>query len=133
MGRPNGDPILTRASVTFHTNDEDKDFDTRVDVVVNLTGVGTIASISDPFGRFGENSDAGPFTLLMESPVGLNEIRPATVNRTIHPVTGVVLGTGDTWRFNFLLDFFFSDGSHLLSRASNLELSGFSHQTFGLE
>ena len=132
MGRPNADPILTRANVTFHTNDEDKDFDTRVDVSVSLSDE-TIAYISDPFGRFADYSDAGPFTLLMKNPVGVNEIRLATADLAIHPVFSVP-GTGDTWRFNFLLDLFFSDGSHLLSRASNLELSTFfPQQTFGLE
>jgi hypothetical protein len=40
----------------------------------------------------------------------------------------------DTWRFNFLLDFVFSDGGHLISRANGIELTQDSKlQYFGIE
>jgi hypothetical protein len=50
-------------------------------------------------------------------------IRQARVVIGIDPVVGPIGGSGDTWRFNFVLDFLFEDGSHQLSKASRLELS----------
>ena len=53
--------MLTRASVSFHTNGEDKDGDTQVEVTVRLIDQTVVASIADAFGPFDDNSDAGPF------------------------------------------------------------------------
>jgi hypothetical protein len=133
VGDPIWDPFLTRTSVTFHTNDDDKNHDTLVEVFVVLDGE-TIAYISDQFGRFGEHGDTGPFTLLAKTaPIGLNEVRAASVDLRIIPADGF-LSSADTWRFNFLLDLYFADGSHLLSRASNIELSEmYPHQVFAIE
>jgi hypothetical protein len=41
---PDTDPILTRASVTFHTNDDDKKADSRVKVDVRLSDGRTIVA-----------------------------------------------------------------------------------------
>lgn len=127
---PPDNPLLTRASITFHTNDDDKNNDTTVNVVLAREGE-TIAYISDVFGKFPDHSDAGPFTLLMKSPLGRDEVRNASVTISIEVPDG--LFGGDTWRFNFLLDLFFVDGSHLISKGSNIELAGNSEQQFAVE
>jgi hypothetical protein len=120
---PPDNPLLERASVTFHTNDDDKDHDTAVGVYVVLRE-DTIAYIYDEFGHFPDHSDSGPYTLLLVRRLPRHAIRQARVVVGIDPVM-LPLGRGDTWRFNFVLDFLFEDGSHQLSKASRLELSTF--------
>lgn len=130
---PHDDPLLTRATVTFHTNDDDKDHDTNVGVYVLLRNE-TIAYIYDEFGHFDDHTDAGPFTLLMVRPLGRDQLKRANVVVGIDPLEGPLGGRGDTWRFSFLLDLFFKDGGHLIARASNLELSTWDRvQQFGIE
>jgi hypothetical protein len=129
---PPDNPMLERASITFHTNDDDKDHDTAVGVYVNVRDE-TIAYIFDEFGQFPDHSDSGPYTLLLLRRVPRHAIRQAKVIVEI-TVVKELLGTGDTWRFNFVLDFLFEDGSHQLCKASQLELSTFNvHQEFAVE
>jgi hypothetical protein len=124
---------LVRANVTFHTNDDDKDHDTAVGVYVVLRDE-TIAYIYDEFGKFRDHSDAGPYTLILVRPLGRMAFKQAHVVVGIDPVVGPVGGAGDTWRFNFVVDLVFQDGSHLLSKASGLELSTWNRfQEFGIE
>jgi len=115
--------MLARASITFHTNDDDKDHDTAVGVYVVLREQ-TIAYIYDEFGHFPDHSDSGPFTLMQVHRLPRHAIRQAKVVVGIDPVMDLG-GRGDTWRFNFMLDFLFGDGSHQLSMGSRLELSTF--------
>jgi hypothetical protein len=109
-------PMLARASVTFHTTDDDKERDTAVGVSVVLRDE-TIAYIYDEFGHFRDHSDSGPYTLLLVRRLPRHAIRQANVVVKIDPVGS------DTWRFNFVLDFLFEDGSHQLCRASRLEVA----------
>jgi hypothetical protein len=131
------DPILTRASVTFHTNDEDKDPGVRVSVYVLLNdGRTTVAAISDHFGHFDDHSDAGPFTLLMVRPVSRARLKTGHVE--IHlapPIEAGLVISNDTWRFNFFLDLLFADGGHLIAKANGVELNVFSKLSapFGIE
>ena len=120
---PPDNPLLQRASITFRTNDDDKDHDTAVGVYVVLRDE-TIAYIYDEFGHFPDHSDTGPYTLLMVHRLPRSAIRQAKVIVGIDPVMDL-FGRGDTWRFNFVLDFLFEDGSHQLSKGSRLELSTF--------
>jgi hypothetical protein len=124
---PPDNPMLARASVTFHTNDDDKDHDTAVGVSVVLRDE-TIAYIYDEFGHFADQSDSGPYTLLLVRRLPRHAIRQANVFVWIDPVMGPIGGPGDTWRFNFVLDFLFEDGSHQLCTASRLELSTWNRQ-----
>jgi hypothetical protein len=130
------DPILTRASVTFHTNDEDRDSDTLVTVNVLLNdGRTTVATIEDHFGHFDDHSDAGPFTLLMVRPVSRELLKTGRVEIQLDRLSlhaGPNIG-GDTWRFNFLLDLLFADGGHLFARANGIELHRLSSALFGIE
>jgi len=119
---PPDNPLLQRASITFRTNDDDKDHDTAVGVYVVIRNE-TIAYIYDEFGHFPDHSEAGPYTLLIVHRLPRHAIRQAKVIVGIDPVVGPIGGAGDTWRFNFVLDFLFEDGSHQLSKGSRLELS----------
>jgi hypothetical protein len=63
------DAVLTRASVMFHTNDDDKDADSRVEVIVNLIDKTLVASIADEFQHFDDNSDAEAHPVVPGSPI----------------------------------------------------------------
>ena len=120
--------ILTRASVGFHTNDEDKDDDSRVEVTVRLMDQTVVASIADEFGHFDDHSDAGPFDLLITQAANRGALKTGSVAVKIEP------NGHDTWRFNFFLDLLFDDGAHLLARANGLELTeSRQEQSFGIE
>lgn len=120
--------LLTRASVSFQTNDEDKDNDTLVDVTVQLIDETVVASVSDEFGPFHDHTEAGPFDLPIVAPKTRGELKIGNVSIKIEPVGN------DTWRFNFFVDLLFEDGAHLLARANGLELSDSQReQSFGIE
>ena len=120
--------VLTRASVSFHTNDEDKDDDTRVEVTVRLIDQTAIASIADEFGHFDDHGDAGPFDLLITQAATRGALKTGSVAVKVDP------NGNDTWRFNFLLDLLFDDGAHLIAWANGLELTELrQEQSFGVE
>jgi hypothetical protein len=126
------DPTLTGATITFQTNDDDKNDDTRVLVDVDAPlrrGNTVVAEIAGEFGTFGNDSEAGPFALSVLVPgVTRNQLKKGSV--TIRTFTH----GDDTWRFSFLLDLIFSDGAHLLARATGIELTQDSPpQSFGIE
>ena len=54
--------VLTRASITFQTNDEDKDDSTLLDVSVALMDGTVVAQVSDFFGTFHDNNEDGRTT-----------------------------------------------------------------------
>jgi hypothetical protein len=120
--------ILTRASVSFHTNGEDKDDDTRVEVTVRLMDQTVVASIADEFGHFDDHTDAGPFDLLITQAATRGMLKTGSVAVKIEP------HGHDTWRFNFFLDLLFDDEAHLIAWANGLEVTQ-SHrqQSFGIE
>jgi hypothetical protein len=118
---------LEAASISFHTNDEDKDHDTNVLVSVQK-GTTVAAEISDQFGHFGDNSDSGPFDLLLVNALTRDDLKTGNVTIAITP------NGSDTWRFNFFLDLRFSDGGHLIARANGLQMTEIFQQLFfGIE
>jgi len=122
------DALLTRASVAFHTNDEDKDADSQVEVTVRLMDQTVVASIADDFGHFDDHSDAGPYDLLINQAATRRALKTGSVSVKIMP------NGDDTWRFNFFLDLFFEDGAHLIARANGLEVTeSRQEQSFGIE
>ena len=122
------DAALTSASITFHTNDEDKDPDTRVEVSVELVHNIVVASMSDALGHFDDKSDNGPYDLLLAAPATRGELKTGHVSIKIVP------NGHDTWHFNFLLDLLFSDDTHLIARANGLELTETLQKlSFGIE
>jgi hypothetical protein len=120
--------MLTQAQVFFHTNDEDKDNDTHLTVTVRASD-GTIAArIDNDFGVFRDHSDHGPFGLTIINPDFKEKLRGGNVVIRIDP------NGHDTWRFNFLVDLTFSDGSHLNLGADGLELTqNRQQQAFGIQ
>jgi hypothetical protein len=119
---------LTRASVSFHTNDEDKDDDSRVEVTVRLMDQTVVASIADEFEHFDDHSNAGPFDLLITQAATRGALKTGSVAVTIKP------NGDDTWRFNFFLDLLFEDNAHLIAWANGLDVSGTRPvQSFGIE
>jgi hypothetical protein len=124
---PDPNAVLTEATVSFHTNDENKDHDTNVSVSVRQAD-GTIAAhISSPFGEFQQHSDNGPFNLVIFNPGTRGEVQGGNVTVRVDPVGH------DTWRFNLIADLRFSDNSHLNCLADGLELSEQRQQdNFGL-
>jgi hypothetical protein len=128
------DPTLTGATITFQTNDDDKNDDTGIVVDVDAPlprGKTVVAQITGQFGTFGNNSEAGPFALPVLVPgVTRDRLKKGSVTIGISTLPG----NDDTWRFNFLLDLIFSDGAHLLARATGIELTQNSQpQSFGIE
>jgi hypothetical protein len=120
--------VLTRASVSFHTNDEDKDDDSQVEVTVRLMDQTVVASITDEFGHFDDHSDAGPFDLLITQAASRGALKTGSVAVKISP------NGNDTWRFNFFLDLLFDDGAHLIAWANGLEVTeSRQEQSFGIE
>lgn len=120
--------VLIRASVSFHTNGEDKDDDSRVGVTVRLMDQTVVASIADEFGHFDDHSDAGPFDLLITQAATRGALKTGSVAVKIEP------NGDDTWRFNFFLDLLFEDGAHLIAWANGLEVTeSRQEQSFGIE
>src|SRR5262245_3188301 len=123
------DPMLTGAIITFQTNDDDKNDDTPLSVEVFQRDGGTpVAHTFNVFAKFGNDSEMGPFALWVSNPVTREQLTTGHVTITIRPFGN------DTWRFNFVLDLIFSDGGHLLARATGIELIQDSQsQSFGIE
>jgi hypothetical protein len=111
------EPTLRAATVKFHTNDDDKNEDTHLTVVVRDED-GTIAArIDDDFGLFRDQSDNGPFDLELMNKSAKGTLRSGTVELRIDPANT------DVWKFNYFLDLLFTDESHLTSEAQGLRLS----------
>jgi hypothetical protein len=121
-------PKLRNANIKFHTNDEDKDDDTHVTVTVRDHKNLISARIDDDFGHFDDHSDNGPFGLIIRNRSDKASLSTGNVTLRIDP------NGHDTWRFNFDLDLFFDDGSHLSGGAEGLSLNqDRKEQEFGLD
>jgi len=120
--------VLTRASITFQTYDEDKDDDTLLDVTVALMDGTVVAQVSDVFTTFHDLREDGPFDLELVDPRTRGEMKGGNVTLKISP------NGNDTWRFGFFLDLLYDDRAHLIAWAKGLELSDSQReQSFGVE
>jgi hypothetical protein len=120
--------VLTRASITFQTYDEDKDGDTLLDVTVALMDGTVVAQVSDFFGTFHDLQEDGPYDLELVDPRTRGEMKGGNVTLKISP------NGNDTWRFGFFLDLLYDDDAHLIAWAKGLELSDSQReQSFGVE
>jgi hypothetical protein len=119
--------ILRNANIIFHTNDEDKDDDTNVTVnVFDSDGV-LAARIQNDFGHFNDHSESGPYALIIHNPSLKSVLQNGNVTIRIDP------NGNDTWRFNFLVDLVFDDGTHLSANGDGLELTEErQEQSFGI-
>ena len=98
--------VLTGARVGFFTTDDNKDFDTRVSIHLTLGGA-TVASVSDTWGEFPDNSDSGMKDLTITDQAVAKEalIKDGKVQLVEAPVGH------DEWHFNWGLVLIFSDGT----------------------
>jgi hypothetical protein len=120
--------LLRNASISFHTNDEDKDDDTHITVTMKDKDNIVSALISNDFGHFDDHSDTGPYALTILNPSSRGSVQSGSVTIHIDP------NGHDTWRFNFFLLLRFSDGKTLSGGANNLELTqDRREQTFGID
>lgn len=121
-------PQLTTASVSFRTNDENKDHDTNVTVEVRDNVDQLVARVSDTFGPFDDQTSNGPFELEVLNRAEKETLQEGTVLIRIDPKGD------DTWRFNFITELRFDDGSALSASADGVELneSTEQQQTFGI-
>jgi len=121
-------PNLKNCTVKFHTNDEDKDSDTHVTVTVRDSGQVIAARIDNDFGHFADQSDSGPFGVIVKNQSSKAVMQAGSVTIRIDP------NGHDTWRFNFFLDLLFDDGSRLAGGADGLQLTqDGKEQSFGLQ
>ena len=111
------EPTLLAANIKFHTNDDDKNEDTHLTVVVRDEEGNIAARIDDDFGLFKDQSDSGPFDLELLNKAQRAKLRSGTVEIRIDPENT------DVWKFNYFLDLLFTDESHLTSEAQGLRLS----------
>jgi hypothetical protein len=122
--------ILSRASIYFQTNDDDKDDDTDLHVAVRLMDGTDVATIDNNFGTFPNNTEVGPYDLQIIGAPTKGGLKHGSVYIRIQP------NGNDTWRFGFFLDLLFDDRTHLIARASGLELTESppqQAQSFGIE
>lgn len=118
---------LANCTITFHTNDEDKDDDTHVTVNVVDDNNVNCAHLDNDFGHFNDRSDEGPFALNVQNASVIDNVQRGNITIRIDP------NGHDTWRFNFFLDMQFSDGRHFSASENGLELTqDRRQQTFGL-
>jgi len=108
---------LAEASITFHTNDDDKDGDSHVTITVTDGQRNIAAQFDSDFGGFADNSDHGPYQLAIFNPSTRSAIQAGTVKIRLDP------NGHDTWHFNWDLTFVFSDKSRVLAEASGCSLS----------
>lgn len=109
-------PILVNARVVFHTNDNDKDHDTHVSVIVRDSNGVIAARVSNDFGHFDDHSDNGPFALIVTNPSTKDSLERGTVTIRIDP------NGHDEWHFNFTVTVYFSDGTSFSAGADGQNL-----------
>ncbi len=126
---PESDPPVTlvNSTVLFHTNNEDKDYDTYVTITVYDENNTLCAIIADDLGHFNDNSTTGPYGLNIINPSSKESLQRGKVMIHIDP------NGHDTWRLNFVLDLAFSNGDHFSCVVNNIELTqDLQDQTFGI-
>jgi hypothetical protein len=101
----NDDVFLVSAVASFHTNNDDKDDDTLLDITIEKPP-DEFAKVDSIRGTFDDHTDNGPFGLSVEGKISKGQLRDSTTTLKIHP------NGNDTWRFNYFLDLDYSDGTH---------------------
>jgi len=114
---PRQAPTLVGATISFHTNDEDKDGNSHVTVTVKDGSKIICARTDSDFGRFGDNNDNGPFGLDIFNPSTRAAVQAGTVTIRLDP------HGNDTWRFNWVIIFSYSDGSKGATSGDGVQLS----------
>ncbi|NEN83496.1 hypothetical protein [Paenibacillus elgii] len=95
---------LKTAEVRFHTNDDDKDDDTKLSITIEK-GHDQFAKIEGIEGHFPDHSENGPFGLEVQGVISKEQLQGATTTVKI-----IAVGN-DTWKFNCFLELGYDDGS----------------------
>jgi hypothetical protein len=110
---------LATARIRFHTTDDDKDGDTVLTITVKSRAGTVVATTSDTFGTFGDNSDSAIIGIPLTGAAATMDSMPGgTAALHIDPVGN------DTW--NFVVSFFeldFADGTSITGGSGSLSLS----------
>ncbi|KAK4206541.1 hypothetical protein QBC37DRAFT_380982 [Rhypophila decipiens] len=112
-----GEATLTAVSITFHTNDEDKDGDSHLTITLKDSVKTISATIDSDFVHFDDDHNYGPYNLDVFYPSTRSEVRAGTVTLRLDPKGH------DTWRFNWQMTMTFSDGTRMRAQAAGVELS----------
>jgi hypothetical protein len=108
---------LVAARITFFTADDDKDFDTALNIQVLDPG-GAVAGITNvPNIVFPNHTTNGPFPLQITPGFTAGILNNGSVRLAVTPVGN------DTWRFSFRLDLDFADHTTVSVVGDNLTLS----------
>jgi hypothetical protein len=108
---------IKKVSVSFHTNDGAKHFDTWITTQV-VCDDKSFAGRSEPFGMFPKESFNGPFTL----PLLIETAIIDRFNARCRFLININPSSRDTWRFNSNLEILFSDESHIKYEWNNIQL-----------
>jgi hypothetical protein len=98
------DAILVSAIASFHTNDDNKDWDSVLTITIER-GPDQFAKVDSIMGEFPDHSDSQPFAINVQGTVSKGALRGATTTLKM------VANGNDTWRFNYFLDLVYNDGS----------------------
>lgn len=109
---------LTFGNIRFHTNDDDKDWDTRVTIGVYERNGTEAAYLDGDLAGFPDQSDSSVYYLtLLDGNATPDTLRGGTVKIHIQP------NGHDTWKFDFHLTLGFGDGSGLGADNYGIQLS----------
>jgi hypothetical protein len=77
--------VIRNASISFHTNNDDKDVDTHVTItLVDEDGV-VAAPIDNNFGHFDDNIDSGAYALIITNPSAKTSLQSGKIIIRIDP------------------------------------------------
>jgi hypothetical protein len=114
MANPNA--VFTKMKVTFTTGNDDKDYDTFLEIWINKIGEHQAAYASVDHQHYDNNSVNTVDVPPKENQMLWSEIPGSWIQIRIHP------NGNDTWRFSFVAVLSFSDGSTLTQKVDNAVL-----------
>jgi hypothetical protein len=112
------DGQLAKATIRFHTTDDDKDGDTVLTINIKDNAGTVVATASGTFGTFGDNSDSPTITLRLTGAAATMTSMPGGVGALHVDPNG-----NDTWRFIPFLELDFGDGTAITAGNVNVSVS----------
>ncbi len=115
---PEQEPVLTKVSILFHTNDDNKDHDTEVYTRAYDNAGHQVAVLIPNFGgdTWDDHEDEGPYDLRIDYAAGWFAMKSGEMIIWIEP------DGNDTWKFNATATFFFSNGDRRRAETRNQSL-----------
>ena len=110
-------PILSSVTISFHTNDDDKDPDTLVFVTINLSNRTKVAHIDQIEDAFSINSDSKAYPLKVDTNITEDQIPGGTILIKTTKMEG-----HDQWKFNFRIEMKFGEGPPIKREFSGVSL-----------